>query len=215
MDDLYLLLGGGKDSYIQQTLAMKADEDWIGVDAGALYLVQAGIRPLLAIGDFDSVDSNNKNIIKGEALDWVELDKEKDLTDSEYAVAYALEHFPDRPLKIYLPSKGRLDHLLANLFMPSQDPYYSQADRLEVYDANNVVSYYLPGHHLIKKRDQMTYLGIVAIHEVKGLTLEGLKYPLQHAQLPAGKVYTSNEFLEEEARVSFDQGLIMLIQSKD
>lgn len=67
--DAYVLLGGPKEDWPQDikerfVSAQKAGDLIIGVDRGALFLLELGIRPDVAIGDFDS--------LKAEELGWVE-----------------------------------------------------------------------------------------------------------------------------------------------
>ena len=52
--------------------------------------------------------------------------------------------------------------------------------------------------------------------EVRGLTTEGLFYPLKDYTLKRGSsLGISNEFVSETAVVSFDKGLLMVILSRD
>ena len=50
-----------------------------------------------------------------------------------------------------------------------------------------------------------------------GLTLEGFKYPLDHFTLTnmSGGLGVSNEILAEQGRVSYKDGILLMIQSKD
>lgn len=36
------------------------DDDWIGVDYGALMLIEHNIRPIAVFGDFDSIDEDER-----------------------------------------------------------------------------------------------------------------------------------------------------------
>ena len=62
----------------------------IGVDRGALTLVEHGICPDIAIGDFDSVTESEFAKIKDSALELVQLPSEKDETDTEVALNVAM-----------------------------------------------------------------------------------------------------------------------------
>ena len=51
---------------------------------------------------------------------------------------------------------------------------------------------------------------------VEGLTLEGFKYPLDHYQLKDREgLGVSNEITADVAEVSWEQGVLLMIQSKD
>ena len=65
------------------------------------------------------------------------------------------------------------------------------------------------------------YAGIVDMKKLggisgKGLTLEGFYYPLHKFTLTSyTSIGISNEIVEEEARISFDEGVLVMIESKD
>ncbi len=50
-----VLVGGPLEMVPTELILQRKDEKWIGVDRGALRLLRWGIKPVLAIGDFDSV----------------------------------------------------------------------------------------------------------------------------------------------------------------
>ena len=53
--------------------------------------------------------------------------------------------------------------------------------------------------------------------EVESITLEGFAYPLDHRYLPntSGGLCVSNEITEETARVSYEGGILLMVQSRD
>ena len=66
----------------------------IGVDRGAAWLLDHGITPKVAIGDFDSVTKRELARIK-KLIKHVEVyPADKDFTDMELAVQYALKQKP-------------------------------------------------------------------------------------------------------------------------
>ena len=70
----------------------------------------------------------------------------------------------------------------------------------------------------IKKGEQYgKYVSLLPLTtEVKGLTLEGFYYPLHKFTLTSyTSIGISNEIVEEEARISFDEGVLVMIESKD
>ena len=87
------------------------DEDtvFIGADRGTLYLLQKGIVPHEAVGDFDSVSkSEYDTIVKAVGI----VDRfraEKDETDTELAVERAMIYHPEQ-IVLTGVTGGRLDH---------------------------------------------------------------------------------------------------------
>ena len=70
----------------------------------------------------------------------------------------------------------------------------------------------------LKKEEQYgTYVSLFPMGEtVEGLTLKGFKYPLDHYQLKDREgLGVSNEITADVADVSWEQGVLLMIQSKD
>ena len=92
-----------------------ADCDIIGIDRGAYLAIREGVEPLCAIGDFDSVNAQELEVIKAHCPLEI-LPTHKDETDSEKGVYYALEQ-GYRHIILYGGLGGRMDHTLANLYL--------------------------------------------------------------------------------------------------
>ena len=93
----------------------------VGVDRGSLFLLEQGVCPDLAVGDFDSVTEEELLRIKDSAKEVIQAHPEKDDTDLELAVLACFERYPDASLTIFGAFGGRLDHALANVFLPSNE----------------------------------------------------------------------------------------------
>ena len=175
-------------------------------DAGYLIAKKLGITPDTLIGDFDSMDLP-------EGLDAIVLPKEKNLTDAEAACDWALRHgFTE--LTILGGLGGRFDHTMGNIGLLAK--YAKAKVPVTMIDGQNKVFMLRPGVHTIKK-DGYKYLGIVSYDTAtKGITLEGVKYPVKNEILSNDTTYgVSNEITGEEAKLSFTQGLLLVSQTKD
>lgn len=85
-----VLVAGG------QLEELPSDVDvWVGVDRGSLYLIEQGITPDLAVGDFDSVSQQEFKLIQKQAKEVLCAQPEKDDTDLELAVTATFEHYPN------------------------------------------------------------------------------------------------------------------------
>ena len=89
------------------------DHDWIiAVDGGGAVCIEAGVKPDIVLGDFDSIDPA--------ALDWLRhggsqiesFPADKDQTDLELALDAARSQGADR-VTLTAVSSNRLDHTLA------------------------------------------------------------------------------------------------------
>lgn len=140
---------------------------------------------------------------------------EKDDTDTQLALVCTFECYPEAEITLIGATGGRLDHLLANLWLglePRFEPFLTQ---IKIADKGNIVSYIASGNHTIKKIPTMKYLAFCCLTPVKQLTLKNVKYELSAVDFLQPTSLASNEFLTGDAEVNFSDGLIAVIQSKD
>lgn len=208
-----LLVAGGAPSHWPN---FSFDFDYIiGIDRGNLFLLRRGIVPDLAIGDFDSLNEDEKREVFNQVAEIQPSPAEKDDTDTQLALVTAFERFPEADVTLIGATGGRLDHLLANFWLgvePRFKPFLSQ---LTIADKGNVVEYLLPGTHQIAKEPEMTYLAFCCLVPVDKLTLKNVKYELDQVDFLQPTSLASNEFLTGDATICFSGGLIAVIQSRD
>lgn len=185
----------------------------IGVDGGALVLVNQGIIPDVAIGDFDSIEAGEYQTLQKVCSKVIKLPCEKNETDTEVAIEYAIA-LGVTEIYIYGAMGGRIDHTLANIRLLLQ---FSQAKvRIYIVDQTNSLCLLSNGYHEFL-RPAHQYISFFAFETtVKGLTLRGLKYPLTNYELTQGDIRCiSNEVLEQEFSLSFEDGYLLMINSRD
>lgn len=185
----------------------------IGVDRGALTLVKQGIRPHLAIGDFDSVTESEFELIKENALEMFELPAEKNETDTEVALNVAIAKQATEVF-IYGALGGRIDHSLANIRLLLQ--FAKKGMSITLVNQKNALTVLSPGQHEIK-HPGLPYISFFALEStVENLTLKHLKYPLQNYTLAQDDIRCiSNETIEPLFNVSFSNGYLLMIYSRD
>ena len=186
----------------------------VGVDRGSLFLLEQGVCPNLAVGDFDSVSKEELLRIKDSAKEVVQAHPEKDDTDLELAVLACFERYPDACLTIFGAFGGRLDHALANVFLPSNEKIAAYMEKIFLEDEQNLLTYVPKGRHEIKPVAGMRYLAFLPSDDAT-LTIEGAKYPLNKDNFFFKKVYASNEFIDRPIYLDFDSGYTVVIYSKD
>lgn len=192
----------------RNTFVPVGDYDYIGVDRGAFNIINAGLKCTFCIGDFDSCTSQELESIKENCADVIELNAEKNDTDSEAAVKECLERGYD---EIWLINAfgGRVDHSVINLRLAYKYPL-----KVFIVDDNNRVFALNDGNYEIVK-GKYDYLSIFAEDEAI-VTLAGVKYPLNDIKLTSRDLYTvSNEILEDAANISVKEGRVLIIQSSD
>ena len=209
-----LLVAGGSPENWPQELK-KSYDCYIGVDRGSWNLLQHDFPLDLAIGDFDSLSIKEKEVIRKEATHFIQAPAEKDDTDTQLGLKKAIELYPKATITIIGATGGRLDHLLANLWLPLEPRFKPYAQNLIIWDNQNYVTYYLPGEHDITKIPEMSYLAYCCLTPVKELTIKNSKYELETTDVLQATSYASNEFISNTATFSFTSGMVSVIQSKD
>lgn len=142
--------------------------DYIAIDRGLSHLAHYHIHPLLAIGDFDSLEQQ-------ELLKTLQVDRYpvmKDDTDTALGVAYAIEHGYDE-IDIYGVIGARLDHFMAALKLLEKYPEH----HITLYDQTNMIYLLKPGVHHIAVTHH--YFSLFAIEDTD-LTIRNALYPLDH-----------------------------------
>lgn len=208
MIKIALFAGGTIDSF-------QMDFDlFIGVDRGSLFLIEQGIYPDLAVGDFDSVSEKELALICSQSKEVLQVQPEKDDTDLELAVKAVFARYPRAQVTIFGAFGGRLDHTLANIFLPSNPEIVPCMQQIRLCNAQNELRYCPQGRHEIKPVAGMNYLAFMPADDGR-LTIEGAKYPLNESNYFFKKVYASNEFIDEPVFLECQSGYVIVIYSKD
>lgn len=208
MIKIALFAGGTIDSF-------QMDFDlFIGVDRGSLFLIEQGICPDLAVGDFDSVSEKELALICSQSKEVLQVQPEKDDTDLELAVKAVFARYPRAQVTIFGAFGGRLDHTLANIFLPSNPEIVPCMQQIRLCNAQNELRYCPQGRHEIKPVAGMNYLAFMPADDGR-LTIEGAKYPLNESNYFFKKVYASNEFIDEPVFLECQSGYVIVIYSKD
>jgi|SRR5699024_6774777 len=210
------IMGNGPVDHLPNLKQYENEIDvWIGVDRGALTLLENDITVDYAVGDFDSITTKQKEMIIENMMNVVTYSSEKDETDLEIALQKALELKPE---KIYLfgVTGGRLDHALINiqLLLPlvTEEKIHGV-----IVDKSNQLELLTPGTYTLHKDEQYPYISFVPFTQyVKNLSLTGFYYGLTNYDLSWGSTRCiSNELMSKEATFSFKSGKVLLIKSCD
>ncbi|UKS67094.1 thiamine diphosphokinase [Rossellomorea marisflavi] len=209
------ILAGGPTPYLPPLVDVPMDGHiWVGVDRGVFTLLEKGMEPHVAFGDFDSVSPREWQLISSRVEEVNRYRPEKDETDLELALNWAAEQEPEE-ITIYGATGGRLDHFMGNVQLLLKDDLKGISVRL--VDSLNEMSIKRPGEHEVEMNPRYTYISFVPISPiVKGLTLSGFKYPLTNRNIYWGSTLCiSNELIQSHGTFSFSDGIIMVIRSND
>lgn len=210
-----LMVGGPVALISRQQVQERQTEIWVAVDHGASLLLNWGITPAAAVGDFDSTSQTEFARLKQRLGEIETFPPAKDFTDTQLGVKLAIDHYQPEQIDIFGATGGRLDHLLANLYLPLQTEFKDYLSRIRLLDRGNTVSYYQPGTYTISKEPDKDYLAFVNLTPVTGLTLPDEKYPLDNWSSTIPFSWSSNRFTAVQNHFSFTSGVVAVIQAAD
>ena len=150
---------------------------------------------------------------------WAISTAQKDDTDLEAALSLVLAHYPpeniDRIVILGALGAGRLDHLLANVWLAHQPRFAAYLTKMLWLEHNNRMQFFRAGEHVWQRDADKKYVSFIGMTPIESLSLSGLLYPLDNAQFARPMALVSNECLGGEMRFSFKSGLLCGIQSSD
>ena len=204
----YIYTGGEIDP-ARITEHPKGEDLVIAADSGWHNAKALGEKPSILLGDFDSIGGDKLP----DGVEIFQVPAEKDLTDTQLAVDLALSRGA-RDIVIVGGLSGRLDHTLSNLAILER--LYAMHVHGVITDGKNRARFVRNGSLLIG-RSAYRYLSLIAADpKVKGVTVEGCKYPLKNAKLSRLCQYAiSNELLGNCALIDVRHGGLWIIESCD
>lgn len=185
----------------------------IAADGGAASLDRLGVRPQVLVGDLDSIDPALVSRLQaaGTRVDRHPADKEA--SDTELAVAAALDAGATEIVVLGATGGSRLDHEIANLLLLA-DPELADVEisavdgRARVRALHGGASRALSG----AAGDIVTLLPVGG--DAGGVTTTGLRWPLAGATLTLGRSRgLSNEVIAPPASVALDAGVLLIIET--
>ncbi|XRC39768.1 thiamine diphosphokinase [Lactiplantibacillus plantarum] len=207
-----LLVGGPTANYPADLTTIPGP--WVGADRGALRLVKRGIQPVMVVGDFDSIDATELQTVKDALVGAFVVKPDQDHTDTQLAIKSIFEQLQPDEVHLYGATGGRLDHLLANMWLVLDPVFRQWAPQIKLIDKQNSVRFFLPGDYQITKEADKRYLAFVPLMPMH-LTLPDEKYQLDAAYNAYPISWASNEFSGNTGHFSFDAGVLAVIQSRD
>lgn len=210
-----VVAGGSPSNWPDLSTIERETSAWIGIDRGAYYLLQEGIIPELAVGDFDSLNAEEMAHVKEIVPEVQVAQPEKDDTDTQLGIVAAFKRYPEAEVKLIGGTGGRLDHFLANLWLPFEPRFQTVLPQITLCDRQNSITYFKPGRYELRKESDKKYVAFVCMTPVSDLTLRNFKYALTKHQATYPISFASNEFITASASFSFTAGLVAVIQSRD
>ncbi|MGM9948225.1 thiamine diphosphokinase [Floccifex sp.] len=178
---------------------------YIGVDAGALKVIEQNLKLDFAIGDFDSIDSEKLSYLKT-ICPVYQFPVMKDETDSELAILKCYEQF-DRVI-LFGALTGRLDHTFLNIRLMEE-----KFNDLILLDETQRVRLFKKGKYILKNEYKNISFFVL---EPGFISLRGFLYTLDHRMIHKNDLYlTSNSFIHSQGMVEVHSGSFLCIESNE
>jgi thiamine pyrophosphokinase len=206
-----LIFANGLLPDLEKTRVITRPDDIVFcADGGTQHALALGLQPSVIVGDLDSIkldvlpltDRNTKII---------QHPHDKNETDLELAIHYALEQMPDSIL-IVGALGNRLDQTLANIALLG-DPELAELD-VRLDDGVEEVYFCRKDTQVAGRSGDLVSL-IPWGGAVMGVRTEGLKWPLLYETLYPDKTRgVSNEMLSEVAGIDIRSGLLLIVHRR-
>ena len=194
----------GASDYYVNGIPVRNDDLIIAADGGYAAALKLGITPNIHLGDMDSGEKSDRAVI---------LPKEKDDTDTLYAVRTGLEKGANEFI-IYGGTGGRHDHTFANIQTLA---FISKKGARGYLVGKDTVYTVITNSSLRLKKQDHGFVSVFSLSDrSKGVFVKGLKYALDGATVtndfPIG---VSNEFTGKDAEISVADGTLLCIVPPD
>jgi len=184
----------------------------IAADGGARHLLTMGILPEVVIGDLDSLDEEDLTDLVAAGVEVKQYPEDKDETDLELALEYALEKAPASIL-IIAALGGRLDQTVANLMLLT-NPMLAGVD-IRLDDGIEEVFFCRGQVEVLGTEGDMVSL-IPWGAPVEGVTTRGLRWSLRDETLfPERCRGVSNRMNTDRAAITIRSGLLLVVHRRD
>ncbi len=180
----------------------------VAIDGGSQHVLALGVFPHVVIGDLDSLDPDLRARLAEAGTRFLAYPPEKDETDLELALLYAIEQGAGEIFVLGALGK-RIDQTVANLLLLAHPALTGTSVRIvagnqEVFLIRDEAS--VEGH----PGDTVSLLPIGG--DARGVTTEGLKWSLADETLRLGPARgVSNVLLGRKARVRVREGLLLCV----
>jgi thiamine pyrophosphokinase len=216
----YAAIVGGGDVSPRLTDHLRRASLVVAADSGAEFLLAQGIKVDVLVGDFDSCDPVALKGVTGAGCRVIELPVRKDVTDTEAALEFVLAEGYRTALMAGSMGGKRVDHEIANFFLVER--FARRGLDVVLISPRSVLCHVSgPGYMGIGERaltgQRGDWVSLFPVTEkVRGVTIEGLEYPLHDAVLERGATLgVSNRMTGSDARVAVSEGFLMVAVTKE
>lgn len=221
---ILIISGGSIDEMWGRKWVADYEPDYcIAADSGLVMADKLGLTVDLLLGDYDSVDKIIFEKYNGNTKT-ITYPCEKDYTDTHLALKKAIEKIKklqdtskdstEDEIAIIGATGTRYDHAFTNIFV--LDESLEAGIRCAIYDKNNKIYLADKSFEIRKDKQFGDYLSFAPMTPEAGLSLSGVKYPLDRYTLRQGEsICQSNEITEMIAKVEIFTGKLVVFETRD
>lgn len=221
---ILIISGGSIDEMWGRKWVADYEPDYcIAADSGLVMADKLGLTVDLLLGDYDSVDKKIIEKYNGNTKT-ITYPCEKDYTDTHLALKKAIEKIKklqdtskdgtEDEIAIIGATGTRYDHAFTNIFV--LDESLEAGIRCAIYDKNNKIYLADKSFEIRKDKQFGDYLSFAPMTPEAGLSLSGVKYPLDRYTLRQGEsICQSNEITEMIAKVEIFTGKLVVFETRD
>lgn len=187
----------------------------IAADSGLDHAVAAGLRPAVLVGDLDSISAAGRMWAYAHETEIAEYPTDKDLTDTELALARALA-VPDVSQILLVggvddTGERRLDHQLATILALGH-PSLGALLHVRAVLGGTELALVHPGHHVVLDVEEGQLFSLLALHgPCTGVTVTGARWPLDDAVVTGTEARGVSNEAGERTDVHVGTGVLTVV----
>ncbi len=208
---VFVISDGAMDNphFLYETITGVGNPVIICADGAAQRLKAYDILPDCIVGDMDSIDEDTLNHFDSKGSEIIRYSGDKDETDTQLALERAFEMNPDE-IRILGALGGRIDHTLANISLLVM--CVQKGIDAKIVDEECEL-FVIDRSCVINGEEGETVSLTPLSSDVRGITLDGFKYPLSDAVMETGRPYgVSNKLLGTQGTISIRSGYLLVIR---
>lgn len=196
MKTLIILNGECKSTSFLKQFVSQFDRI-VCADGGYLHAVSAKAKVNAVVGDFDSSDFPDN-------VEYIVYPKEKDLSDAEIAIEYAVEKY-GKDIVMTCSLGKRLDHQLFNVFLLTKYPFLK-------IEEDDVLAFMCGKYEEFSKYKNLT-VSFLPVGDAN-VTLENFKYNINSRNVKTGETVTLSNVALKNATVRINSGKVIAVINK-
>ena len=202
---IYLIIGKNVDL---KSFPFEKDSLKVGIDHGSILALKNHVSLDYAIGDFDSCNEEEKELISLHVPHIISLNPIKDDTDTKHAYNLWKEEKEVSFVLLGGIQGKRIEHFYANLELVMKDERVSLLDdTAEIFSFHENKKFY---------PSEYKFVCFFPVDEKACLSLKGFAYDIDHTEISKGDgLGVSNEIKEDVAEVIIHSGKLLAFFSKN